>query len=89
VFSWGLACQRLGYYLQNAGKVLQDLVVPEAENPPTRLCQSSVADHVGAGSPVLTAIGFDDQPSFNASEVHHVGRDRILPPTASPELFVP
>jgi len=89
VFSSQLRCQRLGNHPQNAGRVLQDFIVPEAENPPTGIDQGLIADNIGAGSPMLTAIGFDNQPSFNACEIHHIGRDRILPSKTSTYLFVP
>jgi len=68
---------------------LQDLVVPEAEHPPARLGKSLISDRIGAGSAMLTAIGFDNQPSFNAREIHHIRRDRILPSKTATYLSGP
>jgi len=90
---WGFLCrertQRGGDRLQNTGAVLNDLVVPEAEDAPALSAQCLVSGIVIFSAPVLSAVGFDDEVSLNTGEIHDIRRDRVLTPEAPPELFIP
>jgi hypothetical protein len=37
---------------------------------------------------MLAAIGFDDQPRFDAGEIHDVRRDWVLPAKTNPKLLL-
>jgi hypothetical protein len=70
--------ERFGDGLQHARSVHQDIVVPETENSPTSQPQSGVSANVLLAAGMLTAVGFDDQARFDASEIDDEGRDRKL-----------
>jgi hypothetical protein len=71
---------------QHAGTVTQNVVVPKAQDTPPLSDQLCIAPFVMAGQSMLAAIGLDDQPCFDASEVDNVRRDRELPAKAPAEL---
>jgi hypothetical protein len=57
---------------------LQNIMVPEAEHLPAKGFQMLRAPGIALAS-VLAAIGFDDEPALNASEVGDEWPDCSLP----------
>ena len=75
---WGCGAQRGGDRLENPGPVLENVVVPETENAPAFAAQLFVPEFVLSRERMLSAVGFDDEPGFQAGKVDDVGRDRML-----------
>jgi hypothetical protein len=73
--------------LQNAGAVLDNIVVPKAKYPPPIQAQYLVP-YLIAGGPVLSAIGFDDKTRLYAGKVDNIGRYRVLPSEPPAELVM-
>lgn len=65
--------------LQDAFGVLQDFVIPEAQNAPTLLQQKGVTYDVSPTVGMLAAIAFDREPLFKTGEVENVRIDWKLP----------
>jgi hypothetical protein len=59
---------------------LQDVIIPEAEYPEAFTAEKGVATGIMIGLLVLPAVRFDYQSRLQASEVRHVGSDRMLAP---------
>jgi hypothetical protein len=72
--------QRLLNTRQNSRRLVQNLIVPEPQHTVTEAFQIGRA-LVIAGLPfkMLTAVGFNDQPGFNAREVDNIRFDDELP----------
>ncbi len=75
-----------GDRLQDAVAVLDDVVVPKAEQAPAQPPQPSIAQVMFTGACMLPTIGFDNQPRLDAREIDDVRRDRELPAKAPAEL---
>jgi len=75
--------------LKHAGAVLENFVVPEAQQAPALLAQSVIAAVVFAGDCMLTAIDLDDQPRFDTGEIDDIRRDWKLPPEPPSERIAP
>ena len=65
--------------------ILQDIMVPEAEDSPSVAAKHSIARVVLAVAAVLSAIGLDDEAPLNASKIDYVRRDRMLTPETPAE----
>jgi hypothetical protein len=83
----GVCPESFGYDLQHASGVQQNVIVPEAKNAPALSNQISVALCIALRMSVLAAIGFDNEPSFNGSEIDYIGWDRKLPAKTRTELM--
>jgi hypothetical protein len=70
--------------LQYAFEVLQHLVVPEPQDPIASALEEMGPSGINLAI-VLTAVDLDDQPCFDAQEVHHEGLDRRLKPELVPD----
>jgi hypothetical protein len=46
-------------------------------------------EHYDHRAAMLSTVGFDKESSFDASKVHHIGRNRMLPSEAPAELVLP
>jgi hypothetical protein len=44
---------------------------------------------VVTGAAMLSTVGFDDETCFNASKIHYIRRNRMLPSETPPELRLP
>jgi hypothetical protein len=64
--------------IHNTLDIRQNLVVPETEDPPAFAGQPSRAALVGEVLIVLTAIGLDHQPMFDAGKVQDKRANRML-----------
>ena len=83
-----MGAERGGNGLQNPCSVFENLVVPEPENAPSSAPQRFVPKFVLSGQSMLSAVGLDDQPRFEAGEINNVGRDCMLPSEPPRELLV-
>jgi hypothetical protein len=63
---------------KNAVRILQDIVVPEADDVPPESIQIGASLSVAIVA-VLSAIRFDDEAAFRACEVRNTPPDRLLP----------
>jgi hypothetical protein len=71
----------LGDALENAVRVAQDVVVPEAEDAiALRFDEAGARFVISYGFGMLAAVQLDDEPLREASEVGEVWADRHLPP---------
>ena len=71
--------QRFPNDFQHSFGVSQDLIVPKSDHPESPLRQESATLDIRRLSlHGLAAVEFDDQPPFEADEVHDLGRERIL-----------
>src|SRR5258708_1973372 len=75
---WGVATECGADDVDNAIRILQDLVVPEAEDAEALPLQKGCSDHVGCAFRVLPAVDFDDKARFQTNEVGDVLVDRDL-----------
>jgi len=71
--------ERSGDCLQDTSAVLENVVVPEPNDPPTGSAQRFIPSIMIARAAMLSTIRFDDEARFHTSKVYHVGRDRMLP----------
>jgi hypothetical protein len=63
----------------HAPGILQDLMVPESQNPVALAFQKATAFRfLRRRSIVLTAVDFDNQPRFMASKIGNVPSERYL-----------
>jgi hypothetical protein len=85
---WGLAGRgkRGCYRLKNAVTILQNLVIPEANDSPALASEISIALPIIPFT-MLSAIGLNDELGFDAHEIGDVGRYWVLPPEAPTELI--
>jgi hypothetical protein len=75
----------LGDGLQNAGTVFEDVVIPEAQDPPAPCPQRLIASVMVTRAGVLATIDLDRQTRLDAREIHNIRRDRELPSKAPAE----
>jgi hypothetical protein len=73
VYRWPIS-ERIGDCLQHAGAIFENIIVPEAEDPPALRPQSRVSPVVITGLSVLAAIRFNDQARSEAREIDDVWR---------------
>jgi hypothetical protein len=83
------ALQRFANNTEHAFLILQDVVVPEAENSPASTGQKRIASVMVARSRMLTAVGLDNQPGVDASEVDEIRPDRKLSTESETEPVSP
>jgi hypothetical protein len=69
--------------------VLQNVVVPEAKNAPAFTDQQRIPQIMLAWRCVLAAVGFDDQPGFDAGEINKIRRYRKLTAKLEAKLVAP
>jgi hypothetical protein len=80
--------EHLGDGSQHSLTVGEDLIVPEAKNPPALPPQLAVALIMIAQARMLATVGFDNQARFQASEIDDVGRYRELASKSPAELML-
>jgi hypothetical protein len=80
--------QCFGYPLKHSFEVLQDVVVPKSQYPPTFARQERVAPVVIARQGVLSAIGFDNQTRFKTDKIDDIRRYRKLSPKPPAKLIL-
>ena len=83
--------QREPNAFENALEILQDLVVPESDDPESLSLQPVRAPGIGRLlDRVLPAIQFDDESLLEAEEIHVIGSDGNLGSESMPvELLAP
>jgi hypothetical protein len=64
---------------KNSVKILNDIVVPNADDAVTEGAQLTVTLSVFRGLRMLAAVKLDNQPPFSTNEVHMVAGNRVLP----------
>jgi hypothetical protein len=77
VYRWPIS-ERIGDCLQHAGAIFENIVVPEAEDPPAFRPQSRVSPVMVTRLSVLAAIGFNDEARFETRKIDNVRRYRKL-----------
>ena len=65
-------------HLEHAARILEHLIVPETENSKAPITKMGIAAAVCEALGVLTAVGFDDQPSLKASKIDDIRIDHML-----------
>lgn len=63
---------------QNAGRICENVVVPEAQNAVPLLSKESIPHGVTRVRSVLPAIDLDNEASLPADEIDDIGADRLL-----------
>ena len=66
-------------HLENAGRIFDYVIVPEAQDSEASSAKIGIALPVRITVAMLTAIRFDDQQSLQAGEIHNVWCDDMLP----------
>ena len=67
------------YYFPNAFDISQNLVIPKAEDAATMVDEPLISNRVPRVRSMLTAVDFDDEPSFSANKIDDVRTDWLLP----------
>jgi hypothetical protein len=75
----GNGLQRACNRFENAGKIAEDIIIPEPKNPITFPSEPSVSCDVPNIRLMLSAIDFDNKTSFATYEVDNVRPDGFLP----------
>ena len=69
----------LPYLPKDRFNLLQNLVVPESDNPQTSISEKVCPPFIMAPIiPMLPTVHFDDQRGFVTVEVHDIRRDGVL-----------
>ena len=77
-----MGAKRSKHGVAHAGSVRKDVIVPEAQDAEAGGSEPAIFRRVCAGSGVLPAINFDDEPRVKADKVGDVRADRVLPAEA-------
>jgi len=70
--------QSVHYGLKHAVDILKHLIVPEAQNSVTLLCQPSIASCITLVERMLPTVEFDNQIVFTTHEINNVSSNRLL-----------
>jgi hypothetical protein len=60
-------------------RILQNVMIPEADDPETARRQISIAPQIRRAFAVLTAVGLNDKPLLERNEINNPRTDRHLP----------
>ena len=64
--------------LEHARRILKHVIVPETQDSEAIPAKIGIAPPVGSTVAMLTAVGFDDQQTFEAGKIDDVGIDDVL-----------
>jgi hypothetical protein len=67
---------------------LQDVVVPESQDPPSAVAEVGIPRVVIAKVRMLPTVRFDNEPRLDAREIDDVGRNRMLAAESPAELLL-
>jgi hypothetical protein len=76
-----------GDHLQHTDAVRQNIVVPEAKDPPPLSTQRLVSESVITHPAVLPTVRLNDEAGLDTRKIDYVGRDRMLPSEPPSELL--
>jgi hypothetical protein len=73
--------------VRDSGPVLQDVIIPEPQDPAALLFEILISLSIAAVG-VLSVVRFDNKFRLNAGEICDIRRNRVLPTKMAAELIV-